>query len=112
MTIPTVKKALAANASALLSPASSRKMVLMPQMNDEARVENRVRARSVRSTARAGSLRSAPAAIGRLYPAGMDPARCSVSEHNDRDSRQGHQIRPDSWLSPSGAGPSGGRDRE
>jgi hypothetical protein len=35
---PAVKKALAANASPLLRPASSRKSVLMPQMNDAASV--------------------------------------------------------------------------
>ena len=44
-TMPAVKKALAANASAFDSPASSRKMVLMPQMNDEARVLISVSAR-------------------------------------------------------------------
>ena len=37
-TIPTVKNALAANASRLESPASSRKIVLIPQMNDAASV--------------------------------------------------------------------------
>ena len=37
-TIPAVKNALAANASRFDSPASSRKIVLMPQMNDAARV--------------------------------------------------------------------------
>ena len=37
-TMPAVKKALAANASRLESPASSRKIVLMPQMNDAASV--------------------------------------------------------------------------
>src|SRR5262249_56700374 len=37
-TIPAVKNAFAANASRLLSPASSRKSVLMPQMNDAASV--------------------------------------------------------------------------
>jgi hypothetical protein len=37
-TIPAVKKALAANASKLFSPASSRKIVLTPQMSDAARV--------------------------------------------------------------------------
>jgi hypothetical protein len=42
ITIPAVKNALAAKASALLSPASSRKRVLMPQMNDAARVESNV----------------------------------------------------------------------
>ena len=42
MTIPAVKNALAANASALVRPASSRKMVLMPQMNDEASVVSSV----------------------------------------------------------------------
>jgi hypothetical protein len=36
------KKALAANASVLLSPASSRKSVLIPQMNDAASVVSRV----------------------------------------------------------------------
>jgi hypothetical protein len=43
--MPAVKNALAANASTLLSPASSRKMVLMPQMNDEASVVSSVSAR-------------------------------------------------------------------
>ncbi len=38
MTIPTVKKALAANASRFESPASSRKIVLIPQISDAARV--------------------------------------------------------------------------
>jgi hypothetical protein len=37
-----VKNALAAKASVLLRPASSRKRVLMPQMNDAASVVNRV----------------------------------------------------------------------
>ena len=37
-TIPAVKKAFAAKASRLLSPASSRKRVLIPQMNEAARV--------------------------------------------------------------------------
>lgn len=36
ITMPSVKNALAANASRLVSPASSRKSVLMPQMNDAA----------------------------------------------------------------------------
>ena len=37
-TIPAVKKALAANASRLLRPASSRKIVLIPQISDAASV--------------------------------------------------------------------------
>jgi hypothetical protein len=36
--MPAVKKALAANASRFERPASSRKIVLMPQMNDAASV--------------------------------------------------------------------------
>jgi hypothetical protein len=40
-----VKNALAANASALLRPASSRKRVLIPQMNEAASVVSSVRAR-------------------------------------------------------------------
>ena len=44
-TSPTVKKALAVNAWVLSSPASSRKSVLMPQMNDAASVVKRVRVR-------------------------------------------------------------------
>jgi hypothetical protein len=36
--MPAVKKALAANASRLESPASSRKMVLIPQMSEAASV--------------------------------------------------------------------------
>ena len=38
ITIPAVKNAFAANASRFESPASSRKIVLMPQMNDAASV--------------------------------------------------------------------------
>ena len=38
MTMPAVKNAFAANASRLLSPASSRKIVLTPQISDAARV--------------------------------------------------------------------------
>ena len=38
MTMPTVKKAFAANASRFESPASRRKIVLIPQMNDAASV--------------------------------------------------------------------------
>jgi hypothetical protein len=45
MTWPTVKNALAANASVLLSPASSRKSVLIPQMNEAASVVRRVSSR-------------------------------------------------------------------
>ena len=37
-TIPAEKSALAANASRFERPASSRKIVLMPQMNDAASV--------------------------------------------------------------------------
>ncbi len=37
-TIPAVKKAFAAKASRLESPASSRKIVLIPQISDAARV--------------------------------------------------------------------------
>ena len=37
-TMPAVKNALAAKASRLFSPASSRKIVLMPQISDAARV--------------------------------------------------------------------------
>jgi hypothetical protein len=36
--MPAVKKALAANASRLVRPASSRKIVLMPQIRDAASV--------------------------------------------------------------------------
>jgi hypothetical protein len=39
-----VKKALAANAWVMESPASRRKSVLTPQMNDDAKVERSVRA--------------------------------------------------------------------
>ena len=45
ITMPAVKNALAANASALLRPASSRKRVLMPQMNEAARVDSSVSSR-------------------------------------------------------------------
>jgi hypothetical protein len=40
-----VKNALAAKASALLRPASSRKIVLIPQMNDDASVVSSVSSR-------------------------------------------------------------------
>ena len=45
MTIPAVKNALAAKASVLLNPASSRKSVLIPQMNDAASVCSSIRIR-------------------------------------------------------------------
>jgi hypothetical protein len=38
ITMPAVKKAFAAKASRLERPASRRKIVLIPQMNDAARV--------------------------------------------------------------------------
>ena len=38
ITMPAVKKAFAANASRFERPASSRKIVLIPQMNDAASV--------------------------------------------------------------------------
>jgi hypothetical protein len=44
-TWPTVKKALAAKASVLFRPATSRKRVLMPQMKDAASLVNRVSSR-------------------------------------------------------------------
>jgi hypothetical protein len=47
-TKPAVKNALAANASLLLSPASSRNRVLMPQMNDAASVCSSSSPRNVR----------------------------------------------------------------
>ena len=45
MTMPTLKKALAAKASVLESPASSRKSVLTPQMNEAASVVSSVSSR-------------------------------------------------------------------
>ena len=45
ITMPAVKNALAANASAFESPASSRKIVLMPQMNEAASVLPSISAR-------------------------------------------------------------------
>ena len=45
ITMPAVKNALAAKASALERPASSRKRVLIPQMNEAARVESKVSSR-------------------------------------------------------------------
>ena len=44
-TIPAVKNALAANASAFESPASRRKIVLIPQMNEAASVLPSIRIR-------------------------------------------------------------------
>jgi hypothetical protein len=43
--MPTLKNALAAKASALLSPASSRNSVLTPQMKEAASVVSSVRSR-------------------------------------------------------------------
>ena len=47
-TIPAVKKALAANASRFERPASSRKIVLIPQISDAARVLPKISSRYVR----------------------------------------------------------------
>jgi hypothetical protein len=47
-TIPAVKNAFAANASRLVSPASSRKMVLIPQISEAASVLPSRRVRYVR----------------------------------------------------------------
>jgi hypothetical protein len=47
-TWPRVKKALAAKACVLFSPASSRKRVLMPQIREAARVDSRVSPRYTR----------------------------------------------------------------
>ena len=44
-TIPAVKNAFAANASRFESPASSRKIVLIPQINDAASVFPSIRIR-------------------------------------------------------------------
>ncbi len=70
MTWPTAKNALAAKASVLLRPASSRKSVLMPQMNDAASVVRSVSARYVRWTVRAFSVHLAglcrSGAVGRI----------------------------------------------
>lgn len=46
--IPAVNAALATNASVLLSPASNKKSVLMPQMNEAANVLSSVKVRYVR----------------------------------------------------------------
>jgi hypothetical protein len=43
--MPSVKKALAAKAAVTLRPASSRKSVLTPQINEAAKVVRRVRTR-------------------------------------------------------------------
>ena len=48
ITMPAVKKALAANASRLDRPASSKNSVLMPQMSEAASVLPRSRIRYVR----------------------------------------------------------------
>jgi hypothetical protein len=77
--IPAVKKALAANASRLESPASSRKSVLMPQMNDAASVFPSSSVRYVRWMRRAsgfiGSSRACPRVVEacrRQYLAGLE----------------------------------------
>ena len=41
-TCPAVKKAFAAKASVMNKPASSRNRVLIPQMNEDAKVDRRV----------------------------------------------------------------------
>jgi hypothetical protein len=46
--MPAVKNALAANASRFVSPASSRKIVLIPQMKDAASVLPSMSSRYVR----------------------------------------------------------------
>jgi hypothetical protein len=43
--MPAVNRALAVNAAVLLSPASNRNRVLMPQMNEAAKVLNSIRMR-------------------------------------------------------------------
>src|SRR5215218_10462879 len=50
--MPAVNSALAVNAAVALSPASSRNRVLMPQMNDAARVLNSISTRYTRWTVR------------------------------------------------------------
>jgi hypothetical protein len=52
-TMPTVKKAFAANVSDTLRPASSRNSVLMPQIVDEAKVDSSVNVTYVRRICRA-----------------------------------------------------------
>ena len=51
-TMPAVNRALAAKAAVASSPASSRNSVLMPQMNDAARVLNSISTRYTRWTVR------------------------------------------------------------
>ena len=72
MTWPTAKKAFAANASVLLRPASSRKSVLMPQMNDEASVVSRVSTRYVRWTVRASVAMAGESTLGSPRHAAAD----------------------------------------
>ncbi len=55
-TIPSVKNAFAANASRLVSPASSRKSVLTPQMNEAASVLPAVSTRKMRWMRRAAGV--------------------------------------------------------
>jgi hypothetical protein len=43
--IPSIKKELAKNASVLESPASNKKIVLMPHIVEDANVENRARSK-------------------------------------------------------------------
>jgi hypothetical protein len=54
--MPAVNRALAVNAAVALSPASSRNSVLMPQMNDAARVLNSISTRYTRWTVRGSGL--------------------------------------------------------
>ena len=69
ITIPAVKKAFAAKASRLLSPASSRKIVLMPQISEVARVFPSMRLRYVRWIERG---------VG-IFTEGRDPAEPGFS---------------------------------
>src|SRR6266511_1965643 len=90
-TIPAVKNALAANASRLLSPASRRKSVLIPQMNEAASVLPSSRTRYVRWMRRAsGFIASCNAGCRFFLPRGHARADDfpGVAPSEDRDGTQ------------------------
>src|SRR5829696_3210324 len=80
--MPAVNRALAVNAAVALSPASSRNSVLMPQMNDAARVLNSMSTRYTRWTVRGCGFM-----VGRTY---RGPSTFQATAGSRRTSAAGH----------------------
>src|SRR4029453_161032 len=98
-TMPAVNRALAANAAVALSPASSRNSVLMPQMNDAARVLNSTSTRYTRWTVRGSGLM-----VPRTYRRSATFRRPSAPGHAGPDLGA-PQRRVGLWrLAPRGEG--------